>query len=105
MRQKKKDKFIALKSTQEESLDLEEDDDHDVALLTKNFNKFFSKRWVNDPNLVPRHPNLPKVKIPSNIMFLLTKIKVFNIRNVMALDTFNPNVSNILKKKTTMNTS
>ena len=46
LRHKKKDKSIALKSAQEESLDLEKDvekDDEDVTPLTKNFNKFFEK--------------------------------------------------------------
>ena len=67
LRQKKKDKSIALKSTQEENIDIDEDDE-DVALLTKNFNKFF-KKMGKQSKLAPNAIKPPKGKNPfkSNI--------------------------------------
>ena len=63
LRQKKKDKSISLKSKLDESLDPEEDDDDNVALLTKNFNKFL-KKMGKRPKSALKETKPPKGKNP-----------------------------------------
>ena len=60
LRQKKKDQSIGFKSTQEEILDLEKDDD-DSALLTKNFSKCL-KNMGKRPKSGPKATKPPKGK-------------------------------------------
>ena len=43
LKQRKKEKSIALKTLNEEEHSSEEDDEDEVALLTKNFKKFLKK--------------------------------------------------------------
>ena len=75
LRQKKKDKSIALKSTQDESLDLEEND-NDVALLTKHFNKFL-KKMEKRPKESPKATKPPKSKNPFKPKVFVNKNKGF----------------------------
>ena len=75
LRQKKKDKSIALKSTQDESLDLEEND-NDVALLTKHFNKFL-KKMEKRPKESPKATKPPKGKNPFKPNVFANKNKGF----------------------------
>ena len=86
---RKKDKSIALKATFEPFVSENGNLDDELALLSKNFNKFFKKCADN----LRRAIQVNVRPLPLNLIFLKTKRKVFNIGSVNVMVTYKLNVS------------
>ena len=84
----------------EEEHSSEEDNDNELALLTKNFKKFLKK--VGKPSKSsPSFPRTTKGKnpsVPKKLIFLTIK-RGFNVRNVKVSGIFNLSVQTLRKKK------
>ena len=100
LKQRKKEKSIALKTVHEEEDSSEEDDENKLALLTKNSKKFF-KNVGKSSKSGPPFLKTFKGKNPSTLKnsdFLIIK-REFSTRNVKVLGISNPSVQTLGKRK------
>ena len=77
----------------------EEDNDDELALLTKNFKKFLKKIGKSSKS-GSSFPNIFKGKNSSKTQIFLTIRREFNTRNVKGSDTSNLSVQTLRKRKT-----